>query len=69
MRGKKAKLLRKIAYSQKIGDAIFVLDYNDREYEYVDSPNRHRSLNKTCIADEQRYLYQSLKGRRGVSGI
>jgi len=69
MRGKKAKLLRKIAYTQRVGKAIVTLDFRDREYDWVDPPGRWRSLNKTCIADEQRFMYQALKGRRGLPPV
>jgi hypothetical protein len=60
MRGSKAKKLRAIAYqgtAKKYG--------NNREYSMVKCPGQHRhSMPLTIIADEERYLYQALKGRR-----
>lgn len=69
MRGKKAKFLRKLAYTHKVGKATVTLNFRHREYEYVDPPRRWRSLNKTCITDELRYMYQALKGRRGLPPV
>jgi hypothetical protein len=60
MRGSKAKTLRAIAYqgtSMKYG--------NNRMYEMVKSPGQHRhKIPRTIIADNMRYFYQALKGRR-----
>jgi hypothetical protein len=60
MRGSKAKALRAIAYqgtARKYG--------NNRMYEMLKSPGQHRhSMPLTIIADEERYFYQALKGRR-----
>lgn len=60
MRGKKAKALRDIAYkgtAQKYG--------RNRMYEMVVCPGQHRhKIPMTIIADDERYLYQALKGRR-----
>jgi hypothetical protein len=60
MRGSKAKTLRAIAYggtAKKYG--------NNREYEMLVCPGQHRhKIPRTIIADDQRYLYQALKGRR-----
>jgi hypothetical protein len=60
MRGAKAKILRAIAYegtSRKYG--------NNRMYEMVKSPGQWRNtMPRTIIADEERYLFQALKGRR-----
>ena len=60
MRGKKAKILRNIAYqgtAKKYG--------HNRLYEMVKSPGQHRHrMPLTIIADGDRYLYQALKGRR-----
>ena len=60
MRGKKAKILRAIAYkgtANKYG--------RNREYEMVKSPGQHRhKIPLTIIADDERYFYQALKGRR-----
>ena len=69
MNGKRAKALRRMVYWTDVGGVIYKLDHRDREYEMVDPPKRHRSLNKTMIADEQRHLYQTLKGRRGLPAI
>lgn len=62
MNGKRAKMLRRIAY----GDH----DPRDVEYKMVVCPNqyRHKSPN-TIIADEKRFMYQTLKGRRGLPAI
>lgn len=60
MRGSKAKKLRELAYE---GSAR---KYSrNRLYEAVESPGqwRHRRQG-TIIADDERYLYQALKGRR-----
>jgi hypothetical protein len=60
MRGSKAKALRAIAYQgtpRKYG--------NNRMYEMIKCPGQHRhSMPLTIIADDERYLYQALKGRR-----
>lgn len=60
MRGSKAKILRRIAYegtAAKYG--------RNREYSHVKSPGQHRHrMPLTIIADDQRYFYQALKGRR-----
>jgi len=60
MRGSKAKILRAIAYqgtARKYG--------NNREYSMVKSPGQHRhKIPWTIIADDERYFYQALKGRR-----
>jgi hypothetical protein len=60
MRGKKAKILRAIAYqgtARKYG--------RNREYEMVKSPGQWRHpVPRTIIADDERFMYQSLKGRR-----
>jgi hypothetical protein len=60
MRGSKAKKLRAIAYqgtARKYG--------NNRLYEMVECPGQHRhGMRLTIIADDERYLYQALKGRR-----
>ena len=69
MRGTRAKLLRKMAYTHKVGKVWVTLNWRERTHEYVDPPNRHRSLNKTCIADELRFLYQALKGRRSLPPV
>jgi len=61
MRGKRAKILRKIAYQNP------VMKYSrNREYESVVSPGQHRhKMPLTIITDNERYMYQALKGRRG----
>jgi hypothetical protein len=60
MRGSKAKKLRAIAYqgtSRKYS--------NNRLYDTVECPGQHRhGMKLTIIADDERYLYQALKGRR-----
>ena len=60
MRGKKAKILRAIAYqgtANKYG--------RNREYSMVKPPGQHRhKMGLTIIADDERYFYQALKGRR-----
>jgi hypothetical protein len=60
MRGSKAKILRALAYegsARKYG--------HNRLYEMVKSPGQWRhKMALTIIADEERYLYQALKGRR-----
>ena len=60
MRGSKAKKLRKLAYEGT------VRKYGcNREYEMVLSPGQHNhKMPLTIIADNERYLYQALKGRR-----
>jgi hypothetical protein len=60
MRGKRAKAIRRIAYDPP------VLKYGrNREYEMVKCPGQHRhKMPLTIIADNDRYLYQALKGRR-----
>jgi len=62
MRGKRAKILRKIAYADNP-----VMKYaRNREYENVVCPGQHRhKVPLTIIADNERYMYQALKGRRG----
>lgn len=62
MRGKKAKKLREVVYQ---GSAMKYT--RNREYSMVKSPGQWRH-NKplTIIADEDRHLYQTLKGRRPV---
>jgi hypothetical protein len=60
MRGKRAKILRAIAYEGTVRKYS-----NNREYEMVKSPGQHRhQIPLTIIADEERYFYQALKGRR-----
>jgi hypothetical protein len=60
MRGSKAKKLRALAYegtARKYGV--------NRLYEIVKSPGQWRhTMPMTIIADNDRYLYQALKGRR-----
>jgi hypothetical protein len=60
MRGSKAKKLRAIAYqgtARKYG--------RNRLYEMVKCPGQYRhTMQLTIIADDERYLYQALKGRR-----
>ncbi len=66
MRGTKAKKLRDVAYK---GTA---LKYSrNRLYEMVVSPGQHRhKIPRTIIADDERYLYQALKGRRAdIHGV
>ena len=62
MRGSKAKKLRELAY-----EGTSMKYSRNREYETVKSPGqwRHR-MPLTIIADDQRYFYQALKGRRPV---
>ena len=60
MRGKRSKIFRRIAY----GGSVRKYSHN-REYQMVKCPGQHRhKIPMTIIADEERYLYQSLKGRR-----
>lgn len=60
MRGSKAKKLRAIAYQGKATKYA-----HNRTYEMVACPGQHRhSMKMTIIADDERYLYQALKGRR-----
>jgi hypothetical protein len=61
LRGSKAKVLRAIAYE---GTAM---KYSrNREYEMVKCPGQWRhKMPLTIIADDMRYYYQALKGRRG----
>jgi len=66
MRGSKAKKLRDVAYkgtAMKYG--------RNRLYEMVKCPGQHRhNLRLTIIADDERYLYQALKGRRAdIHGV
>jgi len=60
MRGVKAKRLRRLAYDPP------VMKYSrNREYMSVRSPGQSElGWAGTIITDEQRYLYQTLKGRR-----
>ena len=62
MRGSKAKTLRAIAYAENP-----TMKYaNNRTYEMVKCPGQHRhKMPLTIIADNERYHYQALKGRRG----
>jgi len=60
MRGSKAKKLRAIAYEGTPAKYA-----HNREYSHVKSPGQHRHrMPLTIIADDQRYFYQALKGRR-----
>lgn len=61
MRGKKAKAIRRIAYRKNT-----TMKYAcNREYRMVKSPGQHRHpMPMTIIADDERFLYQALKGRR-----
>jgi hypothetical protein len=60
MRGSKAKKLRAIAYQGKASKYG-----HNRLYEMVKCPGQHRhKMPLTIIADDERYLYQALKGRR-----
>ena len=62
MRGIKSKTFRAIAYRENP-----VMKYsNNRTYEMVVCPGQHRhKMPLTIIADNERYMYQALKGRRG----
>lgn len=64
MRGKRAKACRRLAYRKSP-----VMKYSsNREYRMVKSPGQHRhQMPLTIIADDERFLYQALKGRR-ISG-
>lgn len=63
MNGKRAKILRKLVYGPD-GSSRY------RSYQYVDPPNRSPSkYGQSCIADEKRYRYQTLKGRRGLPAL
>ena len=66
MRGSKAKILRKIAYRNNP-----VMKYaNNREYRMEKSPGQHRHpVPRTVVADDERFLYQTLKGRRGSADV
>lgn len=60
MRGSKAKKLRRLAY-----DPIAYQYARNRQYIAVHSPGQSKlGWAGTIIADEMRYLYQTLKGRR-----
>lgn len=60
MRGSKAKLLRRLAKE----------DRECREYQEVRSPQqRKHPFPSTIIANEERFFYQTLKGRRSLKGI
>lgn len=60
MRGKKAKFIRKLVY----GDSPEKYS-NNREYKLTTCPNQYRHDNPlTILADDKRYFYQALKGRR-----
>jgi hypothetical protein len=60
MRGKRAKMLRRLAY-----DPIAYMYSHNRTYTVVRSPGQSKlGWAGTVIADEMRYLYQTLKGRR-----
>jgi hypothetical protein len=60
MRGSKAKALRRVAYNPP------TMKYaHSRLYTVVRSPGQTKlGWAGTIIADEQRYLYQTLKNRR-----
>ena len=60
MRGSRAKRLRREAYGEG------ALKYpNNRTYQTVVCPGQHRHpVAMTKIADEYRFYYQFLKGRR-----
>jgi hypothetical protein len=60
MRGSRAKMLRRMAY-----DPPTMKYAHSRLYTVVRSPGQGElEWAGTIIADEQRYLYQTLKGRR-----
>jgi hypothetical protein len=60
MRGKKAKFLRRLVW----GKSPMKLSHN-REYRMSACPNQHRhKMPLTILTDDERYLYQALKGRR-----
>jgi len=60
MRGSRAKKLRRMAY-----DPLTMQYSHNREYMVVRSPGQSKlGWAGTVIADEMRYLYQTLKGRR-----
>lgn len=64
MRGIKAKTLRELAY----GGTAMKYSRN-REYSMTVCPGQHRhKIPLTIIADDQRYFYQALKGRRASVG-
>ena len=60
MRGKRAKMLRKLVYGDDPAKYT-----NNREYSLTKCPGQYRhQLELTILADDKRYLYQVLKGRR-----
>lgn len=61
MRGKKAKLIRKLVYGEHG-------TYRYRVYEFIQtSPFK---INHTRFADDKRNMYQTMKGRKaGFPGI
>lgn len=60
MRGIKAKKLRRLAY----GDTAMKYSAN-REYSLVKCPGQYKHrIPRTIIADDMRFFYQALKGRR-----
>jgi hypothetical protein len=60
MRGTVAKRLKRLAFNPP------AMKYShNRKYMVVRSPGQGKATApRTVIADEQRYLYQTLKGRR-----
>ena len=63
MRGSRTKKFRRMAY-----DPITYQYSHNRQYIVVRSPGQSKlGLPGTVIADEMRYLYQTLKGRRAYS--
>jgi hypothetical protein len=59
MRGSRAKKLRRLAYNP-----IAYQYSRNREYMVVKAPGQWQGAPGTVIADEMRYLYQTLKERR-----
>jgi len=63
MNGKRAKLYRKIAY----GGVGRRTEEDPVMYQFVACPGQSkRKPPRTIIADEKRFMYQTLKGRRGA---
>jgi hypothetical protein len=63
MNGKRAKLLRRIAYGNTYRT-------HETEYKEVRCPGQStKNPNRTRIADHKRFMYQTLKGRRGYPAL
>lgn len=63
MNGKRSKALRRLAYGPKGKQ-------DETSYQMVASPGQDkRKPPRSVVTDEKRFLYQTLKGRRGMEAI